>query len=183
VTTPAILALSTGVPEARYSQHDILEHLLSISESLNRRERAVRAIWARSGVGFRHSVVGEGYFAIPRTTQERNDFYMAEAVPLGEKTILAGLQRYGYQPADIDDFFVVSCTGYNTPGLDLQLAGRLGMRPDLNRTSILSMGCYGAFPGLRRAREAVRGQPGRVARVVARAHCAPRRREGPGQAR
>lgn len=169
--TPSILALSTGVPEARYSQHDILEHLLTISDALNRRARAVRAVWGRSGVGFRHSVVGEGYFAVPRTTQERNDFYMAEAVPLGEKTILDGLQRYGFQPADIDDFFVVSCTGYNTPGLDLHLAGRLGMRPDLNRTSILSMGCYGAFPGLRRAREAVRGQPGRLALVLALELC------------
>lgn len=171
MTNPAILALSTGVPDARYSQHDIMEHLLTISSGLNRRARAVRAIFERSGVGFRHSVVGEGYFAVPRTTQERNDFYMAEAVPLGEKTMLHGLQRCGVQPTQIDDFFVVSCTGLNTPGLDLLLAGRLGMNPNLNRTCVLSMGCYGAFPALRRAREAVRERPGRLAVVLALELC------------
>lgn len=171
MTTPAILALHTGVPTPRYSQHDIGEHLINISSDYNRRARAVRTIFERSGVGFRHFVVGEGYFAAERTTQERNDFYMAEAVPLGEKTIREGLQQYGYQPQDIDDLFIVSCTGFNTPGLDLLLAGRLGMRPDLNRTCILGMGCYGAFPGLRRAREAVQGRPGRTALVLALELC------------
>lgn len=171
MTTPAILALSTGAPAARYSQQDITEHLLNTYDVLNRRARAVRAIFGRSGVGFRHFVVGADYFAGNRTTRERNDFYMAEAVPLGEKTILDGLQRYDIQPTQIDDFFVVSCTGFNTPGLDLLLAGRLGLRPDLNRTSILSMGCYGAFPALRRASEAVKGHPDRLAMVLALELC------------
>lgn len=173
MTAPAILALSTGVPESRYSQHDIREHLITISSAYNRRARAVRAIFDRSGVGYRHFVVREGYFAAERTTQERNDLYMAEAVPLGEKTILDGLQQYGYQPQDIDDLFIVSCTGFNIPGLDLQLAGRLGMRPNLNRACILGMGCYGAFPALRRAREAVQARPGRLALVLALELCSP----------
>ncbi|MBI5667824.1 MAG: type III polyketide synthase [Chloroflexi bacterium] len=173
MTAPAILALNTGVPAPRYSQYDIGEHLISISSEYQRRARAVRTIFERSGVGFRHFVVGEGYFATERTTQERNDFYMAEAVPLGEKTILDGLQRYGYQPQDIDDLLVISCTGFNVPGLDLLLAGRLGMRADLNRTCILGMGCYGAFPGLRRAREATQSRPGRLALVLALELCSP----------
>ena len=37
-------------------------------------------------------------------------------------------------PADVDDFFVVSCTGLDIPGLDLRLAGQMGMRADLRRT-------------------------------------------------
>lgn len=171
MTNPSILALSTGVPAARYSQHDITEHLLNTSNVLNRRSRAVRTIFERAGVGFRHFAVGEDYFAGTRTTQERNDFYMAEAVPLGEKTILDGLQRCGIQPTDIDDFFFVSCTGFNIPGLDLLLAGRLGMRSNLNRTCVLGMGCYGAFPALRRAREAVQGNPERLALVLALEIC------------
>jgi predicted naringenin-chalcone synthase len=41
------------------------------------------------------------------------------------------------------------------------------MRSDLRRTCILGMGCYAAFPGLLRAREAVSAQPGRLALVLA----------------
>lgn len=169
MSSPAILHLATGVPTTRYSQTDILEHYLALHP--NSRARAVRAIFERSGVGYRHTVVGENYFAEERTTQTRNDRYMAEAVPLGEATIRQGLQAAGYAPRDIDDLIIVSCTGLSIPGLDLHLAGRLGMRPDLRRTCILGMGCYGAFPGLQRAREAVRAQPGRRALVLALELC------------
>jgi predicted naringenin-chalcone synthase len=45
------------------------------------------------------------------------------------------------------------------------------MRPDLRRACILGMGCYGAFPGLLRAREAVASQPERLALVLALELC------------
>ena len=67
----------------------------------------------------------------------------------------------------MDDFFVASCTGLDIPGLDLRLAGRLGMRADLRRTCVLGMGCYAAFPAMQRAREAVSAAPGRLALVLA----------------
>jgi predicted naringenin-chalcone synthase len=66
---------------------------------------------------------------------------------------------------------VASCTGLDIPGLDLRLAGRLGMRPDLRRTCVLGMGCYAAFPALQRAREAVTAAPGRLALVLALELC------------
>ena len=96
---------------------------------------------------------------------------MQRALPLGEETIARCLAGAGLTPADVDDFFVVSCTGLDIPGLDLRLAGRLGMRPDLRRTCVLGMGCYGAFPALYRAREAVGHQPGRLALVLALELC------------
>jgi predicted naringenin-chalcone synthase len=169
MTIPAILGLATGVPAARYSQQEILEHLLE--RTGQRRGRAMRAIFERTGIGYRSMVVGEGYFDEERTTQDRNDFYMAEAVPLGERVLREGLETAGYAPEDVDDLIVVSCTGFNIPGLDLHLAGRLGMRPDLHRTCILGMGCYGAFPGLLRANEAVAARPGRLAVMLALELC------------
>ena len=45
------------------------------------------------------------------------------------------------------------------------------MRSDLRRTCVLGMGCYGAFPALQRAREAVAHQPGRTALVLALELC------------
>jgi predicted naringenin-chalcone synthase len=88
-------------------------------------------------------------------------------MPLGETAIRRCLEAAGRQPKEITDFFVVSCTGLDIPGLDLRLAGRLGMGPTLRRTCILGMGCYGAFPALQRAREAVIAGPDRLALVLA----------------
>lgn len=152
---------------ARYSQAQICDAYLAMQNVSERRARAMRVIFERAGVGFRHLVAQDGYFNTARTTQERNDIYMKEAVTLGEQTILQSLKTAGYTPGDVDDFIVVSCTGFSIPGLDLQLAGRLKMRTNLRRTCVLGMGCYGAFPGLNRAVEAVRAYPDRLILVLA----------------
>ncbi len=167
---PAILHIETGVPANIYTQSDICDYFLKL-QSEKRRERAIRAIFERAGVGFRHMAVEENYFEQSRTTEQRNNRYMAEAVPLGEKVIQAALEQSGFAPTDIDDFIVVSCTGLNIPGLDLHLAARLGMRPDLQRSCILGMGCYAAFPGLRRAYQSVVAVPGRLALMLSLELC------------
>jgi predicted naringenin-chalcone synthase len=160
-----IISIETGVPANHYGQPEVLDYFLAL-QGEKRRERAVRAIFEKAGVGFRHMVVESDYFNQPRSTQARNDLYMTEAVPLGQNVIRAGLHQSGFKACDIDDLIVVSCTGFSIPGLDLQLAGSLGMRPDLHRSCILGMGCYGAFPGMRRASEAVRANPGSLAMML-----------------
>ena len=129
--------------------------------------RRTRAIFKHMGVDYRHAVIDAAYYTVERTTEERNACYLSEAVPLAEDAIRRCLDTAGCMPNDIDDLIVVSCTGIDTPGLDLRLAGRLGMRPALRRTSILGMGCYAAFPGLLRATEAVIARPGSTALVLA----------------
>ena len=171
MTAPSILALSTGVPRIRYSQQDILDRFLGYLGENGRRSRAIGAIFTRAGVDYRYTVVDETFYAQEQSTEARNDRYMAEAVPLGESLLRRGLDAAGVRPEDVDDFIVVSCTGFSIPGLDLHLAGRLGMRPDLRRTCVLGMGCYGAFPGLLRATEAVTARPGRLALVMSLELC------------
>jgi predicted naringenin-chalcone synthase len=112
-------------------------------------------------------VVDREFYRQEQRTGARNDRYLSHAVPLGEATIQRCLEAAGSHPSEVTDLFVVSCTGLDIPGLDLHLAGRLGMRPDLRRTCVLGMGCYAAFPALQRAREAVARQPGRAALVLA----------------
>jgi predicted naringenin-chalcone synthase len=164
---PSVLAVATGLPESRYSQEEILRSV----QPLFKRARHAGIIFEGSGVAYRHTVVPPGFHERGLSTEARNDIYFTHAVPLGEVTIRRCLDAAGLGPGDIDDFFVISCTGFDIPGLDLQLAGRLGMRPDLRRTCILGMGCYAAFPGLLRAREAVAGRPGRTSMVLALELC------------
>ena len=171
MTAPSILALSTGVPRIRYSQQEILDRFLGYLGENGRRSRAIGAIFERAGVDYRYTVVDETFYAGEQSTETRNDRYMAEAVPLGESLLRRGLDAAGVRSDEIDDFIVVSCTGFSIPGLDLHLAGRLGMRPDLRRTCVLGMGCYGSFPGLLRATEAAATRPGRLALVMSLELC------------
>jgi predicted naringenin-chalcone synthase len=167
MTDTAIVALATGVPPQRYSQDEIYDYL---KPNFNR-PRHARAIFRRAGVAWRHMAADREFFRGRPTTMARNNRYMADALPLGEATLARCLAQAGCQPAEVDDLFVVSCTGFDIPGLDLHLAARLGMRADLRRTCVLGMGCYGAFPALQRAREAVAGRPGRTAAVLALELC------------
>jgi len=42
-----------------------------------------------------------------------------------------------------------SCTGFASPGIDLELINSLGLRPDISRTHVGFMGCHAAFNALR----------------------------------
>lgn len=171
MTNASIAALQTGVPRIRYSQQEILERFIGYLGESGRRSKAIAAIYERAGVDYRYTTVDEGFFSGDLSTQTRNDRYMADAVPLGEAVIRRGLDAAGVAPDEIDDLIVVSCTGFAIPGLDLLLAGRLGMRPDLRRTCVLGMGCYGAFPGLLRASQSAMLRPGSRALLLSLELC------------
>ncbi len=164
---PILLSLATEVPENCFSQEEIFEYL----QPNFRRVRHARAIFAAAAVDYRYMAIDRDFYRQQQSTLARNEAYLRHAIPLGEAAIRKCLDLAGLQPQEIHDLFVVSSTGYDIPGLDLRLAGRLGMAPNLQRTCILGMGCYAAFPGLLRARQAVAGQPGRTALVLALELC------------
>jgi predicted naringenin-chalcone synthase len=164
---PSILGLATGWPPHCYPQSEILAYL----QPMFNHSRHAQIIFERAGVACRAMAADEAFYREERRTGERNERYIAEALPLGQATIERCLAAAGCGPEAVDDFIVVSCTGVDIPGLDLRLAGQLKMRPDVRRTCILGMGCYAAFPGLLRAREAVAAQPDRLALMLALELC------------
>lgn len=172
MNNPRVLGLQTAVPDRCYSQDEVAGFYVNLlSEKGKRRERAIRTVLNYSGVSYRYSAVDASFYDQPKSTRERNDVYMVEAVKLGERLLRAGLERAEIAPEQVTTLIVASCTGFNVPGLDLLLAGKLGMRPDLSRTCVLGMGCYGAFPAVRRAWESVQTQPSGLALVLALELC------------
>jgi len=171
MNNPRLLALHTDVPERCFSQDNVSAFYTQLLQVSGRRQRAITTAMRYSGVEFRHSVVDTDFFNEIKTTQQRNDRYMVEALPLGERVIRAGLDAAGVAAHDIDHFVIVSCTGFNVPGIDLLLAQRLGMSTRLSRTQIFGMGCYGAFPGIKRAIDSVRVRPGQLALVLSLELC------------
>lgn len=161
---PAILGLATALPPNRHAQLDIYELFMVPRMGHN---QLVQKAFVGAQIEYRHSVLADGHFYDgPQPTEARNSAYMQHARPLGAEAIrrCLGDARLGAQ--DVDELIVVSCTGLDTPGLDLLLAADLGLRHDLRRTSILAMGCYAALPALLRAADAVRARPGSRALVL-----------------
>ncbi len=156
--TPRIEGLATALPAFRHSQHDIYELFFVPRLGAN---RLAEAAFENSQIEHRYSVLNDAhFFDRERFTEERNALYMQYARPLGVEAIRRCLESAHLPPDRVDDLVVVSCTGLDTPGLDLLLAADLGLRTDLRRTFIGAMGCYAAFPGLYRAATSVQAHPG-----------------------
>jgi alkylresorcinol/alkylpyrone synthase len=106
-------------------------------------------IWRRSGVETRHGVAVPWKEDVTEWgTEQRMSRFIEEARPLGGEAIRTSLVGAGLDPAEVDAFTVVSCTGYASPGLDVLLAGDLGMSEDVQRLHVGHMGCYAGLPAL-----------------------------------
>jgi predicted naringenin-chalcone synthase len=111
--------------------------------------RAAKRIFAGAGVRSRHAVANPVDEDLSGWgTGARMARYVQEALPLGKQAVAGALDSAGLAPGDVGMFAVVTCTGYATPGLDIRLAGDLGMPAGLQRLLVGHMGCYAAIPGL-----------------------------------
>lgn len=156
--------------------HDIHQAFVAFAASSftdGRRRALFTRMAQRSGIAHRYSslcaaptgseaIDTSGFFTRGRFpgTGARMEAYAREAVVLARQAVLA----LAADLSGVTHLIVVSCTGFVAPGLDLQLAGSLGMRTDVSRMVIGFMGCAAAVPALRAADAIVRADP--AARVL-----------------
>lgn len=165
--------IGTAVPP-----HDIHVPFLAFARTLLRDDRTRQVfdrMAERSGIERRWSLLrpgnldagevdADGFYVRGRFpgTAARMVLYERGALELALRAVDdLGIEA---ERARVTHLIVASCTGFTAPGLDLQLVGRLGLRPDVARTMIGFMGCSAAVPALRAARDAVLADP--AARVL-----------------
>ena len=137
----------------------------------------LNVLYRRSGVNRRHSVLlsaGEDAAVERQTfyevadsrtdrgpgTAARMGRYETEAPVLAEQACRAALTKTAIAADRIDHLVTVSCSGFNSPGFDLDLYKKLGLDLNVSRTHVGFMGCHGALNGLRVASALARSQPG-----------------------
>jgi alkylresorcinol/alkylpyrone synthase len=108
----------------------------------------IRCMVSRSGVERRHIVPTMDEVLAPSDFSQRNLAYRDAAVDLASRACQQALDRSGLEAADIDVLIDVSCTGISIPALDVSIAPRLGLRPDVRRVPITESGCAGGALGL-----------------------------------
>lgn len=159
-------AIASAVPEHSIAQVDAAKLWTSFTGVEGKRARTVEALYRRSRVKKRHSVLFEGSDGSPiplqsffraaeseddlgPTTEARMQRFESEAPPLAERASSAALVKAGLKPSDVTHLVTVSCTGFFAPGLDTTLIDMMGLPPTVERTHVGFMGCHGALNGLR----------------------------------
>ncbi|MEX0818179.1 MAG: type III polyketide synthase, partial [Pirellulaceae bacterium] len=166
-----ILGIGTAVPEHVMTQDEALAMSAQLICRTDREARLLRMMFRRAGVEKRHTCVPHRVAydwasdsATPgasagRSTSERMRLYAAHAGPLAMRAAADSLSVAGVAPDAITHLITVSCTGFDAPGIDVQLLEQLGLPRTTERLHVGYMGCHGALNGLRAARGLVAAEP------------------------
>lgn len=140
-----VAGLGSAVPPGR-SQADLWESFFA--EHYGHWDLA-RRLWHGCGIDTRHGVADPCEVDVREWgTERRMRRFNEQGLPLAREAAQGCLADAGLAPADVGLLTVVSCTGYATPGLDVMLAGELGLDAGVQRLHIGHMGCYAAVPAL-----------------------------------
>lgn len=171
-----ILGIGTAAPEYAIEQPDAARMAQSICGDGFDQQRLLPALYRRTGIRQRHSVLltrstngtpslqsfypaaTDGDDEGP-TTADRMKRYEHDAPLLAGEAATEALGEAGCNPRDITHLVTVSCSGFSAPGFDIALIRELGLPRTVARTHIGYMGCHGALNGLRVARSFAEADP------------------------
>jgi len=169
----------TTNPEKSYTQDFALNFLLKLAGDSEKKKTFLTKLYKGTHIKKRHTVIDDydkdpsEYTFYPPTpdlqpepsTAVRNDLYIKEAKRLTYKATKQLLDETPeFDRSKVTHLISVSCTGFVAPGLDFYLVRDLGLSPTIHRTNIGFMGCQGAFPALKMARDICLANP--EARVI-----------------
>src|SRR5262249_1022309 len=169
----AILGVGTAVPPTRVNQSEALRAARSLCCRTEEQATWLPTLFGQTGIDSRHLVFGDEVGAdvlhgtrfsesvfLPTgaaddcgpTTGQRMEHYAESAGPLALRAASQALRRSRVAASGITHLVTVSCTGFRSPGIDIELIQELGLPATTQRTHVGFMGCHGALNGLRVAR-------------------------------
>jgi 3,5-dihydroxyphenylacetyl-CoA synthase len=162
--TARIVSIGRSVPPWRWAQRDIWR--LSARHFEGYRHRRIEQLFLQSDIEWRHLSFDAESFDPHESADALHARYAEWSQWMGKAAIADCLTRAEVAACEVDALFTVSCTGYLCPGLSALLAPQLGFRRDIQRCDVVGMGCSGALPGLQRAHDFVKANPGRRALLL-----------------
>ena len=183
--TVSVRSVETAVPPTVLRQSDVRDLFANQPGVSRLGRRLISAVYDASAIQTRHTVISElepgargsesspvfydatiGEILTP-STGSRNDVYVERSPELFLTAASRAVEAArGVEAADITHVVTVSCTGFYAPGPDYAVVRGLGLKPSTQRYHLGFMGCYGAFPALRAARDFCRADPSAVVLVV-----------------
>ncbi len=156
--------------------HDVHDAFRRFAQSLfrDRRHDALlfRKMAAKAGIEHRYSFLAPSAQPDAATAIDADGFYMPGRFPdtaarmrlfeqfapeLAQAAV--GSLQLGPERDRITHLLITCCTGFSSPGLDLEVIERCQLPISVERTMIGFMGCYAAINALKLARHIVRSEP------------------------
>ena len=160
----SLLGIGTATPPRRIPQAAAAALAASFIDG-PASARTLAAIYRQTRIRSRGSVLldepgGEAYAqsffppaseACPSgpTTAARMERYAADAGPLATAAARRALADAAVDASEVTHLVTCSCTGFSSPGVDIEIMAALGIGPTATRTHIGFMGCHAAFNALR----------------------------------
>ncbi|MHC4608108.1 MAG: type III polyketide synthase [Planctomycetota bacterium] len=162
---PRILGLATTVPEYRAAQSAIKEAFRKVCGE-DKKLLDMLDVFDQAEIAARHLVFPLDFYTSEKDFGERNTAFVEEALKLLEVSARGALERAGVAADTIDHVFFVTSTVFSGPTLEVRLAEKLGLRPDVRRSPLCGMGCVGGVAALARASDYLRTFPKHRALVL-----------------
>lgn len=86
------------------------------------------------------------------TTAQRIERFAIESLPIARQAAQSAMDDANVDATKITHLIVVTCTGFFSPGIDVQLIRQLGLSDQTQRVQVGFMGCHGAINAIRVAR-------------------------------
>jgi len=164
--TLELLGIGTALPDHCFTQQELADLHAGFCRLDERRHRTLRALYRRSGVRARRSVILETdqgpldtrqSFFPPAAdehdrgpaTAERMRLYEEAAPGLAVAAARRALEAGDVDVEEVSHLVTVSCTGFIAPGVDMAIIEELGLSRTTARTNVGFMGCHGALNGIR----------------------------------
>jgi predicted naringenin-chalcone synthase len=179
-----IVAIGTAVPPHSFSQKDVIPLMQKLYGLDAIEGRKLAFMYRQSDIETRYTILAD--YTQPDekhwnfissaldeplpNLDERMKIYNQEALPLSLMAINDCLKN-DITAKQITHLITVSCTGMSAPGLDLQIAEALDMKPQVFRTSVNFMGCYGAVHALKLSKLICDSTPDSNVLIVATEFC------------
>jgi len=188
-------SIGTALPPTVLTQDHVRDVFARQPDLTKLGRRLVGAVFDAADIDTRHTVLDELGVAEPELdlgaeatgpvyldrasgdiltpgTGARNATYVERAPGLFEGAAREALEAAeGLEAADVTHVVTVSCTGFFAPGPEFRLVRALGLAESTQRYHLGFMGCFGAFPALRAARDFCLADPDAVVLVVCAELC------------
>ncbi len=157
-----IAAVSTALPEHRYTQAEITERFAEICLGPGGKWDVLNRLHTSASVTTRHLALPLERYAELADFTEANDAFIEVATDIGARVVQEALDLAGLDPSDVDIILSTTVTGIAVPSIEARIAGVVGLRSDVKRVPLFGLGCLGGAAGLARMHDLLVGSPGSV---------------------
>ncbi len=161
-----IVAVAPVLGEHPQPQEAITRTLAPLVTGDAGRAALLRRLHRNSGVRRRHLVRPLEEYGSLGSLGAANAVFVSEGARMAERAARDALDAAGLQASEVDHVFATSVTGVAAPSLDVLVAERLGLRPDVRRTPSFGLGCAGGAAGLARVHDQLAGRPRDAALLI-----------------